>query len=415
MAAGHDTEVTRELDRLFRREAGRLVATLVKKLGPHHLNLAEDTAQEALAAAARTWPYDGLPDNPAAWLRTTAYRRAIDELRRAKVAAKALPLLEQEATALPSDESLTGDAELELLFLCCQPMVAELDRLALTLNIAFGFSAREVAQLFFMKAPAMSARLTRAKEHVTQSGLDCAMPLRTGLRERLPSVLKVVYLAFSLGFSPGPGPKAVREDVALEALRLARALTHGAGAQDGSTDALTALLSFQASRLQARTDEEGAFIRLENQDRSRWDHQLVTQGFLHLARAQRAETLSRYHIEAGIAAAHAAAPSFAATDWTQIVRLYQTLEAMTGSPVVALNHAAALSAAGEPATALDKLKSLERHPAMENNLHFHTAMADILHRLGKADEARAAFLKARFLPGSDSDLAYLDVRLAALD
>ncbi|WP_020400399.1 RNA polymerase sigma factor [Kordiimonas gwangyangensis] len=415
MAAGHDTEARRELDRLFRREAGRLVATLVKRLGPHHLSLAEDTAQEALTAAARTWPYDGLPENPAAWLQATAYRKAIDELRHIKVAQTALPELERAAQdTRPIGQSAT-DSELELLFLCCQPNMAEMDRVALTLNIAFGFSAREIAQLFYATPAAMSARLTRAKERAASVGLSTGTPLGQEAGERMPTVLKVIYLAFSLGYRPGPGPVAVREDIALEALRLAQSLALGPWRTDGTCHALAALLSFQASRLATRRDDAGHFTPLAQQDRTRWDKDLIAQGFVHLSRARQTAQLGRYHIEAGIAAAHVAGPSVQATDWAQIIALYETLEVMTGSAIVTLNKAAAIAAAGRAADALNILDELADHPSMRGNIHYHTARADVLSTLGRQQDAKAAFKKARFLPGSDSDLAYLDGRLAALD
>ena len=415
MTAGHDTEARRELDRLFRHEAGRLVATLVRKLGPNHLSLAEDTAQEALAAAARTWPYDGLPENPAAWLQATAYRKAIDELRHIKAAQAALPELERAAQDIRPTEHGATDSEIELLFLCCQPNMAEMDRLALTLNIAFGFSAREIAQLFYATPAAMSARLTRAKDRAVSLGISTDTPLKREATERIPAVLKVIYLAFSLGYSPGPGPLAVREDIAFEALRLAQTLALGPWRTDGTCHALTALLSFQASRLATRRGDAGHFTPLAKQDRTRWDKTLIAQGYAHLSHAQQAVQLGRYHIEAGIAAAHVAAPTFESTDWARIIALYETLEIMTGSAIVTLNKAVAIAEFGRGADALDILETLEDHPSMRGNIHYHTARADMLNTLGRVDEAKAALKKARFLPGSDCDLAYLDLKLAAID
>ena len=348
------TKVQQTLNRLFRREAGRLVAALTHKLGTHNLALAEDTAQEALLAASRTWPYDGVPDNPSAWLHTVAFRKAVDLLRHQKVAAEAVPALVAAAEAdvrKPSGEISTGinDAELWLLFLCCQNTLADKDRLALTLNIAFGFSAREIAQLFYTRAPAMSARLTRIKKHIQTLDLTFDMPTSGQIDPRVASVQKIIYLAFSLG------PVAVRTDVALEALRLAESLSETTEAAGGHSHALAALLCFQASRLGSRTGEDGSFIPLAQQDRQHWDQRLIARGFFHLQKAQTDQEIGRYHLEAGIAALHAGAASAENTDWPRIETYYQTLWDMTASPVVALNHTVAIAMAGDNEKALAKL------------------------------------------------------------
>ncbi|WP_262692861.1 RNA polymerase sigma factor [Kordiimonas aestuarii] len=415
MSAGPDTEVKQTLDRLFRREAGRLVATLTRKLGAHNLTLAEDTAQEALLSASRSWPFDGIPDNPSAWLHTVAYRKAIDLLRHQKVAENAMPALETATAHTPDSLAGITDAELRLVFLCCHTAIPEQDRLALTLHIAFGFSAREIARLFYTGPAAMSARLTRAKDQIKARCLSFDMPTAGELTPRLSSVQKVVYLAFSLGYSPGHGSKAVRSDIAFEALRLAENLTQIPETSGGTASALAALLSFQASRLASRTDTADKFVPFQHQDRKRWDEGLIARGFNHLRRASAAREVSRYHLEAGIASLHALAPSAEAADWQQILKYYQALSDMTASPVVALNHAVAISMAGDNAGAITKLEALSEQKALVGNIYFHTARAEILHRLGRSDDARVAFNKARFSGGSDPDMRYLDLRLSSFD
>ncbi|WP_417450116.1 RNA polymerase sigma factor [Kordiimonas sp.] len=408
-----DTEIRRTLDQLFRREAGRLVASLTRKLGAHNLALAEDTAQDALLAASRTWPYDGMPENPAAWLHSVAFRKAIDLLRRHSVARNAIPALEAEQTNPQQPSPGISDSELRLLFLCCHPAMLARDRLALTLNIAFGFSAREIARLFHIGPAAMSARLMRCKECIRGQRLSFDMPMGADLAPRVAAVQKVIYLAFSLGYSPGPGALAVRTDIALEALRLAESLCNIRAISSADAHALAALLCFQASRLTSRTGAGDTFIPLTVQNRELWDQNLIMKGFHHLKKAQTTPELNRYHLEAGIAALHATARSSAETDWRQISLYYEQLWCMTRAPIVALNHAIAIAMAGDNESALEKLDSLSASPELRGDGHFHTARAEILHRLGRLDEAHAAFKKARFTGGSDPDMKYLDMRLSS--
>ncbi|WP_420430300.1 RNA polymerase sigma factor [Kordiimonas sp.] len=406
----NDTEVKRTLDQLFRRETGRLVASLVRRLGAHHLTLAEDIAQEALLAAARTWPYDGMPDNPAAWLNRVATNRAIDLIRRQKTASEAA-LVNTERGSLITETLGPEDNQLRLLMLCCHGDVPEMDRLTLTLNICFGFSAREVARLFLKEPSAISARLTRAKTKLQINAPDFAWPTPMELDTRITSVLKVIYLAFSLGYSPREGALAVRQDTALEALHMVELLASETSAR-GDVCALAALLCLQASRLGSRTDDEGRFVLLKAQDRKMWDQALISRGFHYLAQARASDVLSRYHIEAGIAALHASAPSFGETDWNGICGLYETLEAVTDSPVAALNHAVALSAAGQPDAALLKITKLECLETFTHDIYFHTAKAEVLLMNGDKISAKAAFIQAQNCIGTSTDITHLEHRLS---
>ncbi len=406
-----DTEVIRTLDRLFRRETGRLVASLVRKLGPGRLTLAEDIAQEAMLAAVRTWPYDGLPDNPAAWLTRVATNKAIDLIRQENTARGAAEALTPSETT--SETTIgTHDDQLRLLMLCCHGDVPEMDRLILTLNICFGFSAREVARLFLKEPSAISARLTRAKTKLQSSRPDFDWPTPMELDTRISSTLKVIYLAFSLGYSPREGAQAVRQDTALEALHMIELFAGDTALRRGDIYALAALLCLQASRLESRTDSDGRFVPLKAQKREMWNKALISRGFHYLAHAKESDVLSRYHLEAGIAAQHASAPSFEETDWVGICSLYKTLEEMTGSPVVMLNHAAALMQAGEAGAAIAKIKTLEDHGLLSNDIYFHTAKAEILLMSGDREMAKAAFKRAQECTGTDTEIIHLEHRLS---
>lgn len=407
----HDTEVKRTLDQLFRRETGRLVASLVRRLGGNHLTLAEDIAQEALLAAARTWPYDGMPDNPAAWLNRVATNKAIDLIRHQKAANAAMMAVLPDEDSTETNQPGPENNQLRLLMLCCHGDIPEMDRLVLTLNICFGFSAREVARLFMKEPSAISARLTRAKARLQANAPDFAWPTPGEQDTRLASALKVIYLAFSLGYSPREGEVAVRQDTALEALYMAELLA-GESSGRGDICALAGLLCLQASRLGSRTDAEGRFVPLKAQDRASWDRALIGRGLHYLAQAQASDTLSRYHIEAGIAAVHASARSFEDTDWCRICSLYETLEEITGSPVATLNHAVALAAAGQPAAALQKITTLGHDKTFADDIYFHTAKAEVLLMNGDRVSARAAFTRARNCTGTSTDLSHLEHRLS---
>ncbi|WCL54300.1 RNA polymerase sigma factor [Gimibacter soli] len=398
------------LDQLFRREAGRLVATIARRLGAGQLALAEDIAQDALVAAARAWTYEGPPENPAAWLHRAAYNRMIDRLRRTRPETGL-----DETMAGHSSDPTPGveDDELRLILLCAHPDLAEPDRLALTLNTALGFTAREIAGLFLVPAATMSQRLTRVKARIRDSGLTLDWPLPADLAARLETVHKVIYLAFSLGYAPSMGEGAVRRDVALAALRLAETLAGAKMTASPDASALAALLNFQASRLGTRTDEAGRFVRLADQDRSRWDCNSIENGFLYLRHAQGANRLSRYHLEAGIAAAHAVSPDWASTDWEAICTSYDLLAEMTGSPIVALNQAIATAMRGDAGASLARLDALAAHPALATYGLYHAARGEILLTCGDAAGAATEFRAALAHGGTTPSVEHLESRLAA--
>ena len=305
------------LDRIVRRERSRLVGNLVSRLGGARLDLAEDVTQEALATALASWPYQGLPDDPAAWLSRVARNKAYDRLRREGRERPYDPINDLRI-AEPEHHHGTGpeqDPDLRLIWLCCHDALSERDRLALTVKIAGGFTTGEVAGLFLCSEGAMARRLTRAKRTLREVETKLGESGQSiDLSTRLAPVMKVIYLMFAFGYAPRGGERSIRSDVVLEALRMARLLVSHATTANAEAAALCALLCFQASRLTARESDDGAVILMEFQDRSAWDRNLIAEGVEHLDAAKRSPTLSRYHLEAGIAAAHALSPDWLSCD-----------------------------------------------------------------------------------------------------
>lgn len=409
-----------QLDVLVRRERGRLIADLVSYLGPTRLSLAEDVAQDAIVAALQTWPYRGLPDRPGAWLARVARNKAIDRLRRENRETSYSDALDRRRS--PDSDNLfaahIADPELRLIVLCCNDALTELDQVALTLKAVSGFTAREISGLFLMKEAAMGQRLARAKRklrdvHTNSSlGIDTA-PSRFKLGQRLGAILKAVYLMFSLGYAPRAGTEVVRRDVAMEAVRIARELAYGKATATPDASALAALLCFQASRLDARSTADGALVLLRHQERSLWNQDLIREGLSLLQKARVADRVSRYHIEAGIAATHAAAPSWQACDWQAIVRLYERLGTIVDSPIVSINAAVARAMAGEADDALATLNEFGQQPALSNYAPYYVARAEVLCQLGRDAEAMSDFERALTCEVSAPVLQHLEQRLAS--
>jgi len=360
-----------------------------------------------MLAAVRTWPFKGMPDNPAAWLQRAASNRAIDLIRQARTADDKRPLLETPKAPIADED------ELHLLFLCCEPTLKESDRLILALNIAFGFSSVEIARLMFVSPATMAARLTRAKRKFANLETVLGEPSPTALKGRLPSAMKVLYLAFCVGFSPGSGDRAVEEDTAYAALAATERLAANPISASSECDALAALMCLQASRLAARMDS-GRFVPLSVQDRDRWDHRLIARGLAYLKRCQRADRLSRYHLEAGIAALHATAPSADDTPWPEICRHYAMLEDMTGSAIVMLNHAVAMAMSGRHSKAAERLGKVAETGGLADQVHFLVAKAELARAAGYHTIAADAYRRALDRPATAPDLKHLEERLESL-
>src|SRR6201987_2076217 len=340
------------LDHLFRRESGRLIAALTRVFGVHNLALAEDVVQDALCRALEVWKIRGMPENPPAWLMTTAKNRAVDVLRRERRARAFAPelerLLESEWTFTPTIEDAFGphairDDELRMMFSCVHPGLAEDSQVALILHILCGFSVNEIANAFLSSAAAIEKRITRGKKLLSGSKRLFELSASEDFQARLSAIQRALYLLFNEGYHGSCTEKVVRVELCREAMRLAALLSDHPLAAVPSTRALLALMCLHAARLSTRVDESGSLSLLTAQDRSQWDPELIAQGQNLLEQSATGEELSEYHVEAAIAWCHATAPSARDTDWGQIVSLYDTLLAIRPSPVIALNRAIAIA------------------------------------------------------------------------
>ena len=318
------------LEHLFRRQSGRLVSCLVKLMGSQHLQVAEDAVQEAMLRAAQRWPFEGIPEKPEGWLYRVAHNYAISALRwGVRFESQADELIEKLEAKRESAEDayLAGDvrdAELSMIFMCCHPELSREARLALSLKLVGGFGAGEIARIFLVDESTIAQRLVRAKRLIRERRLPLALPSNGQLRERLDSVLEVIYLMFGSGYAAGSGEELIRQDVCLEALRLGRLVAASSLALP-CADALVALMALQAARLPARTDAAGDLVLLEEQDRLLWDGKLIGLGFAYFELSMRGDEISAWHVQAAIAATYAAAGTPEAIDWTAILSHYDQL------------------------------------------------------------------------------------------
>jgi RNA polymerase sigma-70 factor, ECF subfamily len=401
------SEAAEVVDRLFRRESGRAVATLIRVLGD--FDLAEEAVQEAFTIALDRWPVDGIPDNPGAWITSTARNRAIDRIRREQrrpgktEAAQRIRDLE----SLGDDMHEIPDDRLRLIFTCCHPALPLESRVALTLRTVGGLSTREIARAFISTETTIQQRLVRAKKKIRDAAIPYRIPPRPLLPERIDGVLAVLYLIFNEGYSSTEGP-LVRVDLCDEAIWLSRVLSN---LMPGEPEALglLALMLLQHSRHRARVDPAGELVLLEDQDRSLWDRNLIGDGLETLDRAMALGSPGPYQVQAAIAALHTQAPRAEDTDWPQIASLYGTLAERSPSPVVSLNRAVAVAMADGPDAGLALADALKDE--LDGYHLFHAARADLLRRLNRGGEAKAAYSRALELTTNPHERAFLERRL----
>ncbi len=391
---------SRAIEAVWRIESARLIAGLTRLT--RDVSLAEELAQDALVAALEQWPESGIPENPAAWLMLTAKRRGIDALRRRAALnrkqeqigrdLRALRRLEQPDFAAQVEE--VGDDVLRLIFMTCHPAISRDARVALTLRLLGGLSTPEIARGFLASEATVAQRIARAKRTLSEARVPFELPGRDELSSRLAAVLEVVYLIFNEGYAATSGARLFRPELCEQALRLGRILA-ALTPREPEVHGLLALIELQASRLRARVGPGGEPVLLADQDRSRWDGLLVQRGLAGLARAEAlGAPLGTYTLQAAIAACHARAASVEQTDWVRIVALYDALVALTGSPVVELNRAVAVAMAFGPEAGLELLDPLEDDPALAGYHPLAAVRADLLARLGRHEQARAAFVRA---------------------
>ena len=405
------TSPDQALEQVYRDEWARLLATLLART--RRLDLVEDALGEAFVRAAERWPRDGVPDNPAGWLYTTAYRRVVGALRAEAVAARKAPLLAVRPDWQPPDEHSDGlgDEQLHLILLCCHPALPRESRSALALRLVMGTPTDQIARLFLVPTATVAARLTRAKRKVVLAGIPLGAPPEAELRSRIDEVCRTIYLAFTAGYSPGAGPELLRADVAADAVRLARVL-HDLVPGAPQARALLALLLLQHSRRDAR-QRHGRLVTLADQDRSLWRDDEIAAGLVLVADLQPdhgyAEEL---RVQALIAAEHARAATAEVTDWTAIAEHYAALEALSGSPAVRLNRAVAVGEAHSPQAGLTLLSGLD--DAMPGNHRVAAVRAVLARRAGDIQLSRRSYLTAIELCENDVESAHLQHQLDTL-
>ncbi|MFB7481597.1 RNA polymerase sigma factor [Streptomyces anulatus] len=427
VSPGEGREAAEAVEAVFREERGLLLASLVRRFGD--LDLAEEVTSEAIEAALRHWPAEGVPARPGAWLLTTARRRAVDRLRRDQAYAARLAVLAADAErAEPApgpDVSGSGqgfgsgsgfgsdelpDERLQLFFTCAHPALAAEDRTALTLRCLAGLTTPEVARAFLVPTATMAQRIVRAKKKIREARIPFRVPGPDELPGRLPGVLQVVYSVFTEGYAASSGPRLQRLDLAEEAIRLARILRRLLPAERESAGLLALLLLVHARR-DARTGPEGEPVLLEDQDRGRWDRPMIEEGRALVVRALTGGPAGPYGVQAAIAALHDEATDVAATDWPQIVALYDVLRTLTPSPVVEVNRAVAVAMRDGPGAGLALLDALAGEPRLRAYPPYAVARGDLLGRLGRDGEAAAAYREALELTGTEPERAALRRKL----
>jgi len=401
------------VDAVYRSDWGRIVATLIRLVGD--FEIAEDSAQEAFTAAVERWRTTGVPEFPRAWIIQTARHKAIDRIRRRTRSAEALDehgasWFNRTVEEPDYDSSEIPDDRLRLIFTCCHPAIALDSQVALTLRTLGGLGTDEIARAFLVPAPTMAQRLVRAKRKIRDAGIPYAVPDTNDMPARLDAVLTVIYLIFNEGYAPTRGTPLVRTDLSAEAIRLGRLVRALIAPPPPEATALVALMLLHDSRRDARSDERGDLVVLEEQDRGKWDRQQIAEALPLVEEALRGGP-GAFALQAAIAALHCQAAHADETDWPQIVRLYNRLERLQPSPIVSLNRAVAIAMVDGPRAALTLVAALADAGDLDGYHLLHAARADLLRRLGASSEAAASYTRALALVTNDSERRFLERRL----
>ncbi|HEX3874233.1 MAG TPA: RNA polymerase sigma factor [Solirubrobacteraceae bacterium] len=416
-ADGRPRDPAAVAERVFREERAGVLAVLIRQIGD--FQLAEDAVQDAFAAAVATWPRDGVPANPGAWITTAARHRAIDRLRRTRSLADRtdrlaeLARLDSQEHAGDPDQGAVDDDRLRLIFTCCHPALGLSARTALTLRMLGGLSTGEIARAFLVSETTMGQRISRAKAKIAGAGIPYRVPTDDVLPDRLCGVLAVVYLIFNEGYSAAAGDRLVRGELCSEAIRLGRLLAR-LMPDDAEVVGLLALMLLHDARRDARVDGVGRYVALYEQDRERWDQGRIREGLRLLEAAVRLRRPGSYQLQAAITALHLDAPSAGETDWEEVAALYGRLARIERSPVIDVNHAVAVGFAAGPRAGLELLGALLDDARLAGYQPLHAAHADLLRRAGERDAAAAAYERAIELSANAVERAELEARLGDL-
>ena len=415
-------EVSQVVEHLFRHEWGKMVAILTRIFGVENLTLAEDVVQEALSRALQTWPFYGVPENPAAWIMRASRNLALDVVRRQKVfrdkEAEIVHLMDRPQltpdAAIFSDQEIADD-RLRMVFVCCHPVVPAEAQIALALKTLCGFSISEISRAFLTTDAAIAKRLTRAKQQIRDAKIAFEIPAGEELGCRLDTVLHSLYLLFNEGYKASSGEKLVREEICEEAIRLTSLLVEHAAGNRPRTHALLALMFLNSARIPSRVDVDGNLLRLQDQDRSLWDRSMMARGLLHLAHSAEGNEITEYHIQAGIAACHCEAPDYEATNWQQILALYDRLMRFDNSPVVALNRAVAVANVHGPKAGLEAVAAIENRDKLESYYLLYAVLGEFESQMNDPLAAAGYFRKSLKLAEMKSEQAFLSKRLQACE
>jgi RNA polymerase sigma-70 factor (ECF subfamily) len=417
-------EISQLAEHLFRQEAGKLVSVLTGIFGIDRLQLAEDVVQEALIRALQTWPYYGIPKNPAAWITQTAKNLALDLIRREKLFRDKQPEIvvstEQWSADSFADDSPLFDTELKdsrlrLMFACCHPLIAQEEQTALALKTLCGFSAAEIAKAFLTTEAAIAKRLTRARQKIRELRIPFEIPSGSELSIRLNGVLQTLYLLFNEGYKASSGESLVKKDLCYEAIRLAVLLAEHSLANLPRIHALIALMLLNGARLPTRTDSEGNILRLKDQDRSQWDRPMIARGMFHLLQSAEGDEASDYHLQAGIAACHCAAKDYQSTDWPQILSLYDRLIEFDDSPVVALNRAVAVANVHGPMAGIEAVEAIRNRGKLSSYYLLYAVLGELEAQLDHPRTAADHFRSSLRLTEIRSEQMFLSKRLKACE
>jgi RNA polymerase sigma-70 factor (ECF subfamily) len=415
MSENQDEALREQIDAIYRSESRRVLATLIRLLGD--FELAEDALHDAFMAALNQWPRDGMPANPRAWLVSTGRFKAIDKLRRRARFDASLTILAEQIEAgsdehMQADDHAVADDQLRLIFTCCHPALSPDARVALTLREVCGLTTEEIAHAFLTATPTLAQRIVRAKAKIRDAQIPYQLPSQADLPERLDTVLQVIYLVFNEGYSASSGASLTRPDLSGEAIRLGRLLVELM--PEPEVMGLLALMLLQESRRLARTSPEGDLVLLDDQNRSLWNRDQIAEGSALVERALASGRVGRYTLQAAISVVHASAPGASATDWGQIVALYDLLLQVNPSPVVELNRAVAVAMCDGPETGLALIDALLARGDLADYHLAHAARADLCRRLGRNEEAKAAYGRALDLTQQEQERRFLGRRLAEL-